>query len=321
MTNKEKYKLLCSTEKSIPVFSRDWWLDTVCGSKNWDVLLIETKGIVEASMPLYFRYPGVVSMPIYAQTMGIWFNPKSTESNYTKELIRKQNLCEEIIRKMPCNKSFLQNFHYTFTDWLPFYYAGYKQTTRYTYIIPDIGDENRVWNNFSKDIKNNIKKAQAKYKITVKRGVSTKDFLRLNELIFKRQGKTAINLNVLEKLVEYSRINGYGDIWGAFDEQNQLHAAHFIVWQENSVNCIAGGSVPDFRKSGAHSLVMLELIRFASTVSRSFDFTGSMLKGVEYFNRGFGAVQTPYFTIIKGNLNFMRKAFYYSLKKINRLFK
>ena len=272
-------------------------------------------------MPLYFHYPGVITLPSYTQTMGIWFNPKSAESDYAKEFNRKRNLCEEIVREIPRNKSFLQNFHHTFTDWLPFYLDGYKQTTRYTYIIPDIGDENRVWNNFSNDIKNNIKKAQTKYKLTVKRGVSAKDFIRLIEQIFERQRKTIANLDVLERLIEHSRMRGQGDIWGAFDEQGQLHSAQFIVWQKDSVNCIAGGIAPDFRKSKAHSLVMWEAIRFASTVSRSFDFTGSMMQGVEYFNRGFGAVQTPFFTITKGNLSFIRKSFYYSLKKINRLFK
>ena len=44
MSNKDKYRLLCNTEKNIPIFSHDWWLDTVCGEKKWDVLLIEQKG-------------------------------------------------------------------------------------------------------------------------------------------------------------------------------------------------------------------------------------------------------------------------------------
>ena len=44
MTKKEKYQELCKYEKSIPIFSKDWWMDAVCGEDNWDVLLVEGGG-------------------------------------------------------------------------------------------------------------------------------------------------------------------------------------------------------------------------------------------------------------------------------------
>ena len=311
MTDKERYRELCAQEPSIPIYSRDWWLDCVCGENKWDVLLYfsdRSPEAIEAAFPFYTPYKKEIIMPVFTKTMGIWFNPNFEKEDYSKNLLRKQNICEQLIRNLPEHTYFVQNFHYLFTDWLPFYWKGYRQTTRYTYIIPDISDENRVWNNFSKEIKKNIEKAHTKYKLTVKRGVSTTDFLRLDEQVFKRQGKTNIKPDILEKLIECSRTEGRGDIWGAFDEQDQLHAAQFIVWQEDTAYCIAGGSVPDFRKSGAHSLVIWEVIRFASTKSCSFNFAGSMIKGVEYFNRGFGAIQTPYFTISKGNRSWIRTA-------------
>jgi hypothetical protein len=43
MTNKDKYRQLCSKETSLPLFSRDWWLDAACGETLWDVLLVEEK--------------------------------------------------------------------------------------------------------------------------------------------------------------------------------------------------------------------------------------------------------------------------------------
>ena len=58
-----------------------------------------------------------------------------------------------------------------------------------------------------------------------------------------------------------------------------------------------GGGDPEFRNSGATSLLMWNAIQFASTVSQIFDFEGSMIESVERFFRGFGAVQTPYFSI------------------------
>jgi hypothetical protein len=42
---------------------------------------------------------------------------------------------------------------------------------------------------------------------------------------------------------------------------------------------------------------MWEAIKFASTVTESFDFEGSMIEPVERFFRAFGARQTSYHTV------------------------
>lgn len=60
-----------------------------------------------------------------------------------------------------------------------------------------------------------------------------------------------------------------------------------------------GGGDPALRNSGATSLCMWEAIRFAATVTKSFDFEGSMIEPVERYFRAFGAIQTPYFSVSK----------------------
>lgn len=37
------------------------------------------------------------------------------------------------IDNLPKFDYFNMNFHYSITNWLPFYWRGFKQTTRYTY--------------------------------------------------------------------------------------------------------------------------------------------------------------------------------------------
>lgn len=39
--NKSEYIDFCIHESLIPVFSRPWWLDAVCGPDLWDVILIK----------------------------------------------------------------------------------------------------------------------------------------------------------------------------------------------------------------------------------------------------------------------------------------
>lgn len=309
MTHKDKYRLLCDTEKNMPIFSRDWWLDTVCGEKNWDILLIEQKGRIQASLPLYIPHTGIVSMPSYTQTLGPWFAPSSPDTKYTTELGRRQEFCKYFTGQLQHHSSFLQNFNYAITDWLPFYWAGYQQTTRYTYLLKNIRNEQAVWENMSPNIRRNITKAQKKHSITIKKGIPVDEFLAIQAQTFDRQNiRIKEDTHVLKELISICRNRKQGDLWGGYDAQGHLHAAAFVVWQDHSAYYLAGGGNPDYRESGAQSLVLWECIRFVSQFTALFDFEGSMLPGVERFFREFGAVQTPFFTISRGKLSLLDRA-------------
>lgn len=306
---KDKYRQLCDTEKQIPIFSQAWWLDTVCGKDHWDVLLIEEKEKIQAALPLYIPRRGIISMPSYTQTMGPWFAPESGDTKYTKALGRRQALCKQLLDKLGAHSYFLQNFHYGITDWLPFYWEGYKQTTRYTYLLKGLQQPDLIWENMSPNIRRNITKAKEKYHITVRKGISIDEFLQIQEQTFERQGiPNKSDIGTLVRLIRTCRQRGQGDLWGGYDEQGRLHAAAFIVWQESSAWYLAGGGNPALRSSGAHSLILWECIRYVSRFTDQFDFEGSMIPGVERFFREFGAIQTPFFTITKGKLSLVDRA-------------
>lgn len=309
MDAKEKYTQLCQTEASIPLFSRPWWLDTVCGASKWEVLLVEHNGKVKASMPLYTPVSGVVTMPQYTQTMGPWFANQSNDTKYATQIHQRQEICTQLIEKIKKYKHFYQNFNYEITDWLPFYWSGYQQTTRYTYILNDIKNSDKVWQNLSPNIRRNIKKAKDKYQIEVRQEVTIDNFTNILDQTFVRQGKkNKMDKHVLAQLITSAQKRGQGDLWGAYDTQGTLHAAAFIVWQENCAYYLAGGGNPQIRHSGAHSLVMWEAIRYVSQFTQKFDFEGSMLQGVERFFREFGAQQVPYFAIKKGKFGLLERA-------------
>ena len=301
--SKEIYRTICANEDSIAIFSRDWWLDAVCGD-DWEVLLSEKNGKIYAAMPLYIPCKRVISMP-YAQTMGIWFAPESEGTKYASLLAERQAICKDFIEKLASYRSFLQNFSHEFTDWLPFYWEGYSQTTRYTYILHDIKNFDKIWSEMDQRKRWNIKKAE-KVNIIVQSGVPIEDFLAVQASTFERQNKKNKSSEaVLKHLITVARKRKQGEIFGGYDENGQLHAAVFIVWQNSCAYCIAAGGDSALRSSGAHSLVIWEAIQFVSQFTDKFDFEGSMIPGVERFFREFGAVQTPYFTIKKGKLSLL----------------
>ena len=305
--SKDLYRELCSKEDSIPVFSRDWWLDAACG-EDWDAFVMEKKGRVYAAMPLYIPCNNVVSMPHYTQSMGVWFAPAAADTKYSSVLEHRQSICKLFVEQLKPYKSFLQNFGHEFTDWLPFYWDGYSQTTRYTYILNGIKDTDRLFSNMSQQIRRNIRNAEEQT-VTVCNVMDTDEFLKIQSLTFKRQNKrNTQSPDVLRRLIDVSRERGQGDIFGGYDKAGNLHAAAFVVWQNSSAYYIAGGGDPALRSSGAQSLVLWEAIKHVSQYTDTFDFEGSMLPGVERFFREFGAVQTPYFMIYRGQLGLLDRA-------------
>lgn len=307
MTPKEKYRKLCISESSIPLYSRDWWLDVVC-AKKWDVIIIEEKEEIKATLPYYMPAPGIITMPFYTQTMGIWCAPSLMGMKPNSYQSKIQTLSAQLIESLPTLSFFLQNFSYSYTDWLPFYWEGFKQTTRYTYILDNITDKEILWSAMSSNTKRNIIRAKEKFNLIIKKDIPVEEFIQVQEQTYKRQNISYQGSRIiLERLIEETRSRGDGATWGAYGENGELHAAIFVVWQKSSAYYIAGGGNPDLRNSGAHALLMWEAIQYCSQFTGRFDFEGSMIPGVERFFREFGGKQTPFFTISKSKMSLFNK--------------
>jgi len=302
MTNKDKYQQLCDSEPSIPIFSRGWWLDSVCDSpKHWNVILIEKGGNIVASMPYYIQYKyGFILLvqPPLTQKFGPWFRP--SKAKYAKAIAEQKDLMQAMIDQLPSFDYFQQSWDYRNLNWLPFYWRNFKQTTRYTYILPNIVDESLIWSGMQTKIRTDIRKAESRFKLTVRDDVSLDIFLQLNQLTFQRQGQEQPYSNDLIRSLDLACLKHHSrKILIAEDSEGRYHAGVYIVWDDNSAYYLMGGSDPEMRNSGATSLCLWYAIRHAATVTQRFDFEGSMMESVERFFRAFGAQQMPYFLLSK----------------------
>lgn len=293
-----EYRKLCEDEPSIPLFSQAWWLDAVAEGK-WNVALVKAGDEIMASMPYVTstKYQkNFITQPALTQTLGPWI--RSTNAKYANRLSREKDLMESLIVQLPDYVYFSQNWDYSQSNWLPFFWKGFKQTTRYTYRIDALNDEKKLWDELLPNIRTDIKKASNREGLTVRTDLDIDSFYKLNSLVFQRQGKNVpYTFHFIQKLDEAAAVRNQRRIFIAEDKQGRHHAAVYLVWDDNSAYYLMGGSDPALRKSGATSLCMWEAIRFASTVTNSFDFEGSMLEPVERFFRSFGAIQTPYHNV------------------------
>ena len=298
--DKDKYRELCDQENTIPVFSRFWWLDAVCGSKNWDVALIFDKGgQIVASLPYYIekKYGFTrLSMPKLTQKLGPWIKYPEGQK-YESKLGYEHKILDELIDKLPKFDEFHQKFDYKHTNWLPFYWRDFEQTVFYTYRINNLANLTETYDNFRGNIKREIKKA-IKKGIEVKETEDVEHFFNINKMTFARQEKSIpYSLDFLKRLDK--AIGPNRKIYVAKDKDDETHAAIYIIWDKNCAYYLMGGGNPDLRNSGATSLIMWTAIQEMANIVDSFDFEGSMIKPIERYFRAFGSEQTPYYGLRK----------------------
>jgi hypothetical protein len=317
---KQTYRDLCNTEPSIPIFSRDWWLDAVCGTDGWKVVLVgNNRHDIAASLPFYMvKKWGVtfLGMPDLTQTLGPWI--ASTDAKYAEKLSREKKLMTGLLKQLPSHDIFTQRFHHSITNWLPFYWRGFSQTTRYTYVIPELSNLDGIWAAFRSNIRREIRKAQKSLRI--RDDVNLETFYRLNAMSFERQGtQPPYTFDLVQRIDKAAGMRDAKRIFFAQDKQGRNHAAIYIIWDQNSSYYLMGGADPELRTSGATSLLLWEAIRFSSSVSAQFDFEGSMIEPLERYFRAFGARQTPYFKITRMSPRYKLFSFFIKLIKKSML--
>lgn len=300
--NKLYYRDFCQKEDRILLFAQPFWLDATCGQDNWEVILVKNGNELQAALPVYFTKKlgfKLIVQPPLTPTNGLFLNYPPDQKNI-KKLSWEKDVLNKLIAEIKnlSSASFYQQFPPNLTNWLPFYWQDYQQTTRYTYIINDLTNPDTVYENFHTNIRTNIKKAQKNIKIYSEENLEK--FYKLNQMTFSRQNiDVPHNFDHLKKIDEACAKNNSRQIFFAEDDQGQLHCAVYIVWDKQSAYYLLSGTNSAFRNSGASSLVLWEAIKFASTVTKKFDFEGSMLEPIERFFRDFGGEQKPYYVINK----------------------
>lgn len=305
MDNKEQYIQFCKQEQNIPLFLQPWWLDAVTqpDAKQWEVLLAKNKNNeIEAVLPFVagkkFGLKYAV-MPQISQYAGVWIKGKINENN-AKRISREKHLQNSLIKQLNRMKiSFFElKFPLTYTNWLPFYWAGYTQQTCYTYRFEDIHDTDKIFSMFFPCKQRQIRKAQKI--LQVEYSMTANEFYELRCKHLSAQGKKSVySKQLICNVINTSLERKQGIIASAVDNKRNIHAAVFIVWDKNCAYQFITAISPEYRDTGASTLIVWDAIKKLSKTTKSWDFTGSMVEEVEYSVRQFGAKQIPYFQISK----------------------
>lgn len=295
---KALYREFSASEKTLPIFSRAWWLDASAGAERWDVALVENNGRVIAALPYAIeRRLGLtlLTLPPFTKMLGPWLRESSAK--YAKRLGQQKDLMEALIDQLPAYDHFDQNWHYSQTNWLPFYWRGFRETTRYTYLLEDLGDMDKVVAGFENSKRANIRKAVERG-IEVVYDIPARTFYEHHCLTLAKKGaKIAYGWEEFRRIHDACYAHGAGRTIAAYDRHGNLHAALFVIWDEMSAYALICAIDPDYLTHGAASLLNQQIIAYVADKTRRFDFEGSMIESVERSFRQYGAVQTPYFAV------------------------
>jgi hypothetical protein len=303
-TNKELYEAFCKEHADLPLFLQKWWMDAVCIGKEWDVFLYEEKKKIRAVFVFHYvekRGFKFILQPQLTQYNGVWIDYPSAVSAQEKRSLEKR-IMYFFIDKLETEKYtyYEQNFHHSIVNWLPFYWKGFQQTTRYTCQINDLSDTDKCFANFAPSKQSQVRKTEKE--LIVDFDCPANEFYEtLKEHLHLRGKKISYTQTLFMHLYHACVSRGQGKIIAVRNKDNQLYAALFLVWDATSAYLLITTMHPHYRSSGASSRMVMEAIKYVSDKVQTFDFEGSMDEAIEMSFSHFGTEQTPYFNIRKSN--------------------
>ena len=277
-------------------------MDAACGSDNWEpVLALDGAGEVEAALLCCFHRKWGVRMIIPAPLSpfsGIWFRPVHQPFKNYAETQRILDLTEQLISKLPLVAVFIQQYHFSFQNWLSYKWNGFRQTTRYTYFLSDLSNLDEVYQAFKGSTRTAIKKAENSLIASCSDEADILYEMVCSELSVKGV-KLPLKKSDFLKLDAVLQEQNSRKIYFAADEKGNRHAAVCVVWDTTTTYLLLTAVDRSFQNSTALSFLIWRAIQDASERGHSFDFEGSSLKKIEPFFRSFGGEAKPYYRITK----------------------
>lgn len=256
---------------------------------------------ISAGIPLVRGMLGTHSNPLYCKYLG--FQALAPESNKTSAITGR--LAEQVGDFEPLLRSlhsFDYNFHPTFTNWMPFYWLGFRQQTNYTYVIRN-HNASLWWTSADERLRRSVRRGEQNAVSIERLDSPTAEMLRACYEICM-QPYTSRNTRPLmtyERFVQFAKElcgNGGARVWLARDKSGKDAAAALVLYDWRSAYFLMNGTLAD-APAGTNSALLFDVIEHALGQGLDFDFEGSMIKPIEHYYRKFGAELVPYFQIWK----------------------
>lgn len=298
------------------IFEQPWWLDAVAPNA-WDCATVKDGDSVVARWPyvkkrrMGFRLYG---KPNCTQTLGPWVSCNVT--NKVKALAKKKELYEKLISQLPKKGNVDLYLDSSMEYFLPFHWAGFRIEPTLSYRFSDLTDLDSIFKGI-KDSRRTVIKNAAKI-LTVSESEDMNLLIEMQKKTFSRQKRSLpIPEDIILRLDEACKVHDARFMLVATDNEGNVHAVSYFVYDSNVCYYIMSGADTEFRNSGAGSLLIWEGIKKAASLSKAFDFEGSNIADIEMNFRTFGAPFVVNYRVSK--LNLVLEVMDYLKPKIKKL--
>ena len=290
--------------KEIPLFMQAWWLDAT-SKENWDVIFAkihdEIVGFFVFSYQKKLGKTIVTNLPLTQYSGPFIFYPTNLNKSDIHSFENKvyTSIIEQLDSK---NIDFIEiNCHHSFKNWQQFFWSGYKQTTKYTYILENISNKDTLLKEMSYSQRaKRIKKAKNDYYFSLE--LSAEEFYDFYKSNLKDLDKTIFySKDFFLKLYNAAKERNQGQIISIYSKDNELLAALWTIWDSEFAYNMIMTSDKKKKCSEGTTLLIWETIDFLKDKTKNYDFEGSMIKGVALRNQSYGATALPYHSISKSN--------------------
>ena len=269
------------------VYAHSWYLDRIC--QKWDALIC---GDYLYIMPLVNNIKYGISyiyQPFFTQQLGVF-------SGLPTELA----IVDQFLNAIP--KQFrLTDMNLNIGNTLKTPNFGFRNNTTYHLNLqPEISTIRAGYNS---NTRRNVQKAiQNKISISP---VSDIDFFMKfiqDNLQEKSPEIKSKHYLALRKVVNYALEHQLGEIYGAWDSDNNLVASVFFVSSNQKSIYLAASSNQAGIEQSAMFLLVDTFIEKNAGKKQIFDFEGSNIPGVARFYAGFGATPETYYSVHQNRL-------------------
>ena len=292
MTSKEKkdiYRTLCDQGKITGLFMQPWWLEL---TGTWEVALGVRNGQIVGAMPFAYRHSwGLrkIVMPLMTPHIRLWMEKPSDISEH-KWLTREKQLIWLILDDLPSFSIFSMVFEAkSFNNWLPFYWRGYRQEVRNTFVLDRLQYES---NDYKVSITSERNVRDAGDELKFSKDVDLVRFYEMcQETYRRRKHRMPITLSQIKAIDTAAQKHQAGIRIGVYSSSNELLAATWLLWDKERAYYFMAGDNGKGKQLGASILLYHEAIRIAFEEKQvnAFEFTGSTFESFEDAQKTFGA--------------------------------
>ena len=304
MNNQDTYKDLCLKHPEIPIFMQYWWID-IASKGKWDVIYAkindEIAGFFVYSYQEKFGKKIITNYPLTQYAGPFVFYPEGLNKSeiYSFENKIYSSIIEQLDSK---NIDFIEiNCHYSFKNWQHFFWNGYKQTTKYTYVLRDISNRDALLKDMSySQRRRKIKNNKTEFRVSLE--LSPEEFYDFYKTNLSLQGKSIFySKEYFLSLYNVSKNRQQGQILSLYDDNNKLVSAFWVIWDRESAYHMILTQDKNKKFSESTTLLVWETLDFLKNKTKCYDFEGSMIKNVAISNQYYGSEAIPYHCISKSN--------------------